>query len=51
MKAYDHDAADFLLKPIENYARFLKAVRKAMGNLRKPASANAAGPNRSTRCS
>jgi DNA-binding LytR/AlgR family response regulator len=37
MKAYDHDAADFLLKPIENYARFLKAVRKAMGNLRKPA--------------
>jgi len=37
MKAFDHDAADFLLKPIENYARFLKAVRKAMGNLRKPA--------------
>ena len=36
MKAFDHDAADFLLKPIENYARFLKAVRKAMGNLRKP---------------
>jgi DNA-binding LytR/AlgR family response regulator len=43
MKAYDHDAADFLLKPIENYARFLKAVRKAMGNLRKPAAPTPAG--------
>ncbi|MBD0258219.1 MAG: response regulator transcription factor [Cytophagales bacterium] len=41
MKAYDHDAADFLLKPIDNYARFLKAVRKAMGNLRKSAAAPA----------
>ena len=43
MKAFDHDAADFLLKPIENYARFLKAVRKAMGNLRKPAPPTPAG--------
>jgi DNA-binding LytR/AlgR family response regulator len=43
MKAFDHDAADFLLKPIENYARFLKAVRKAMGNLRKPAAPTSAG--------
>ncbi len=43
MKAFDHDAADFLLKPIENYARFLKAVRKAMGNLRKPAPVTPAG--------
>ncbi len=36
LKAYDHDAVDFLLKPIDNYARFLKAVRKAVGNLHKP---------------
>jgi DNA-binding LytR/AlgR family response regulator len=43
MKAFDHDAADFLLKPIENYARFLKAVRKAMGNLRKPVAPAPAG--------
>lgn len=41
VKAYDNDAADFLLKPIDNYARFLKAVRKAMGNMRKPAAAAA----------
>ena len=43
MKAFDHDAADFLLKPIENYSRFLKAVRKAMGNLRKPATPTSTG--------
>ena len=43
MKAFDHDAADFLLKPIENYARFLKAVRKAMGNLRRPVAPAPAG--------
>ena len=43
IKAFDHDAADFLLKPIENYARFLKAVRKAMGNLRRPVAPAPAG--------
>ncbi|KEO72287.1 LytR/AlgR family response regulator transcription factor [Anditalea andensis] len=34
--AFDYDVADFLLKPIENYSRFLKAVRKAKANLEKP---------------
>ena len=48
MKAYDHDAADFLLKPIDNYARFLKAVRKAMGNLRKSAAAPAGSESTNT---
>jgi DNA-binding LytR/AlgR family response regulator len=27
--AFEYDAVDFLLKPIESYSRFLKAVRKA----------------------
>lgn len=34
--AFDYDVADFLLKPINNYSRFLKAVRKAKSNLDKP---------------
>jgi len=34
--AFDYDVADFLLKPINNYSRFLKAVRKAKANLEKP---------------
>jgi DNA-binding LytR/AlgR family response regulator len=33
LSAFEHDAADFLLKPIENYSRFLKAVRKAKSNI------------------
>jgi DNA-binding LytR/AlgR family response regulator len=33
MNAFEHDAVDFLLKPIESYARFLKAVRKAKNNI------------------
>ncbi|MBT0811291.1 response regulator transcription factor [Litoribacter ruber] len=33
--AFDYEVADFLLKPIENYSRFLKAVRKAKANLEK----------------
>src|SRR5687768_15313944 len=35
LQAYNLDAVDFLLKPIDNYARFLKAVNKARGNIRK----------------
>lgn len=31
--AFENDAADFLLKPIENYGRFLKAVRKARSHI------------------
>jgi len=38
--AFDYDVADFLLKPINNYSRFLKAVRKAKTNLEKPAVDN-----------
>ncbi len=34
--AFDYEVADFLLKPIDNYSRFLKAVRKAKANLDKP---------------
>lgn len=45
MKAFDSDAADFLLKPIDNYARFLKAVHKAKGNLHK--SVAGTGPRES----
>ena len=30
--AFDYDVTDYLLKPIENYARFLKAARKALDN-------------------
>jgi DNA-binding LytR/AlgR family response regulator len=38
MNAFEYDAVDFLLKPIESYARFLKAVRKAKNNIQpKPA--------------
>ncbi len=33
---FDYEVADFLLKPINNYSRFLKAVRKAKANLEKP---------------
>jgi DNA-binding LytR/AlgR family response regulator len=33
MHAFESDAVDFLLKPIESYARFLKAVRKAKSNI------------------
>jgi DNA-binding LytR/AlgR family response regulator len=33
MPAFEYDAADFLLKPIENYGRFLKAVQKARLNI------------------
>jgi DNA-binding LytR/AlgR family response regulator len=33
MNAFEHDAVDFLLKPLESYARFLKAVRKAKSNI------------------
>jgi len=38
--AFDYDVADFLLKPINNYSRFLKAVRKAKAKLEKPAIEN-----------
>ncbi|MBS9524513.1 response regulator transcription factor [Litoribacter alkaliphilus] len=31
--AFDYEVADFLLKPIVNYSRFLKAVNKALKNL------------------
>ncbi len=30
LDAYDYSVTDFLLKPVENYARFLKAVNKAI---------------------
>jgi DNA-binding LytR/AlgR family response regulator len=33
--AFDYEVTDFLLKPIENYSRFLKAVGKAKVNLEK----------------
>lgn len=33
--AFEYEVADFLLKPIINYARFLKAVRKAKANYDK----------------
>lgn len=33
--AFDYEVADFLLKPIHNYARFLKAVCKAKANHEK----------------
>lgn len=33
--AFDYEVADFLLKPIHNYARFLKAARKAKANHEK----------------
>jgi len=42
--AFEYEVADFLLKPINNYSRFLKAVRKAKANVEmaneKPATIN-----------
>ena len=38
MNAFEHDAVDFLLKPIENYSRFLKAVGKAKANMKPKAT-------------
>lgn len=32
LDSYDYNVTDFLLKPVENYARFLKAVQKAIKN-------------------
>lgn len=33
VEAFEFDVTDYLLKPIENYGRFLKAVNKAVANL------------------
>lgn len=33
LEAFEFDVTDYLLKPIENFARFLKAVNKAIANL------------------
>jgi DNA-binding LytR/AlgR family response regulator len=43
MPAFEHDAADFLLKPIENYGRFLKAVQKARSNIQPKAASASPG--------
>lgn len=47
MPAFESDAVDFLLKPIESYARFLKAVRKAKSNI-LPKDNIAVSPGKST---
>jgi two-component SAPR family response regulator len=43
MNAFEYDAADFLLKPLESYSRFLKAVRKAKSNIQPKTAAAPAG--------
>lgn len=42
MNAFEHDAVDFLLKPIDDYSKFLKAVRKAKNNIQNKASKSTA---------
>jgi DNA-binding LytR/AlgR family response regulator len=43
INAFEHDAVDFLLKPLESYSRFLKAVRKAKSNIQPKTAAAPAG--------
>jgi len=38
VEAFEFDVTDYLLKPIENYGRFLKAVNKAVTNLKNESS-------------
>ena len=35
LDSYNYDVADYLLKPVKNYARFLQAVQKAYKNFEK----------------
>lgn len=50
LDAFEYEVVDFLLKPIDNYARFLKAVKRAKSNLSKqqPAPGPAAVTNQSS---
>ncbi len=41
LDSYNYDVADYLLKPVENYARFLQAVKKAYKNFEKEAAKEA----------
>lgn len=39
VEAFQHEVADYLVKPIENYSRFLKAAQRAKANIEKNTTA------------
>ncbi|WP_020528561.1 LytR/AlgR family response regulator transcription factor [Flexithrix dorotheae] len=43
LEAFEYEVTDYLLKPIENYARFLKAVQRAQKNIEEQNSAKEEG--------